>query len=130
VDKVGQSWTQVDKLQYQIAILSSKMQYRLSPPKNKCKMEKKLVYVVFDRKKQLETKGVGKVDIILTLTRTSRKIFTFGECTARKWSKVSKSKDLLAEVTKYGQHTLARKGCQQCQSQFLVFLIDALADVA
>ena len=48
-------------------------------------MQKSYASVVFDRKKQLKTKGVGKVEINIYLSRLQRKFITVKTCTENEW---------------------------------------------
>lgn len=66
-------------------------------------MTHSFVSVVFDRKKNVEKKGIGKVELQVRLTRTCRKYIVVGECTPIQWKKYQKSKELQTERLRYEQ---------------------------
>lgn len=51
-------------------------------------MLKENVTVIFDRKKQVEKRGSGKVELRIYLGRTERKYISLGDFTAEKWGKI------------------------------------------
>lgn len=63
--------------------------------------KKVFTQVVFDRKKQLKTKGVGKVEICVRLSKTQKKHITVKTCTESMWKQYSKSAELAQEVQVY-----------------------------
>lgn len=64
-------------------------------------MTQNYVSVVFDRKKNAEKKGLGKIELQIRLTRTCRKYITIDECTPTQWKKRKNDKDILAEQQRY-----------------------------
>ncbi len=50
-------------------------------------MKKKAVSVVFDRLNEVTKKGVGKVEIIIRLSRNIQKRITIKELTPKQWEK-------------------------------------------
>lgn len=64
-------------------------------------MTKRYVSVVFDRKKNAEKKGVGKIELRICLTQKCRKYFVIGECTPMQWELQKNSKAIETEKQKY-----------------------------
>lgn len=64
-------------------------------------MQKSYASVVFDRKKQLKTKGVGKVEINIYLSRLQRKFITVKTCTDSEWKFYKTSWELANEIAMY-----------------------------
>lgn len=66
-------------------------------------MKKEIVSVVFDRKRTLDKKGEGKVEICIYFNRIERKFITIKTCSSLLWQKYQKSKELKMEVKMYQQ---------------------------
>lgn len=64
-------------------------------------MKERFCSVVFDRKKTLEKKGVGSVQIQIRLSHTVRKFVTVKSCTAMEWQKYSESMELKVLLREY-----------------------------
>ncbi len=64
-------------------------------------MQKCYASAVFDRKKQLKTKGVGKVEINIYLSRLQRKFVTVKTCTESEWKFYKTSVELAKEIAMY-----------------------------
>lgn len=64
-------------------------------------MRKKFVSVVFDRKKELETHGIGKVELLIVLSRNERKYIALKKCTANEWKFYENTVELASEVARY-----------------------------
>lgn len=64
-------------------------------------MRKKFASVVFDRKKELETKGIGKVEIYVFLGQNHKRYIVLKTCTPSEWKRYSKSKELAMELRVY-----------------------------
>lgn len=64
-------------------------------------MQKSYASVVFDRKKQLKTKGVGKVEINIYLSRLQRKFITVKTCTESEWKFYMTSLELANVLSMY-----------------------------
>jgi len=64
-------------------------------------MQKNYATVVFDRKNQLETKGVGKVEIYVYLARSQKKYITIKTCTESEWKYYKHSVQLANEIALY-----------------------------
>lgn len=62
---------------------------------------RKFTSIVFDRKKEVETKGFGKVEIYITLSAKERKYITLKTCTPSLWKKYERSAELAREVQVY-----------------------------
>jgi len=63
--------------------------------------EKNFCTVVFDRKRTMERRGIGKVEIHIKLPLGARKYITVKECDIQEWMEYSKSKELAALVASY-----------------------------
>jgi len=63
--------------------------------------KKKIVKVVYDRRKTVATKGVAAVEIVIQVNRYCRKYITYETCTPAQWKKTQKSAKLRAEIAKY-----------------------------
>lgn len=70
-------------------------------------MQKNYASAVFDRKKQLKTKGVGKVEILICLSRTVKKYITMKSCTEKEWKFYQSSIELAKELSMY--NTIAQE---------------------
>ena len=66
-------------------------------------MKKKIVSVIFDRKKRVPTTGEGKVELCIYFCRTERKYITIHTCSLISWKKYQKSNELKMEVSMYEQ---------------------------
>lgn len=66
-------------------------------------MLKENVTVIFDRKKQVEKRGSGKVELRIYLGRTERKYISLGDFPAEKWEKFASSPQVKAERRKCEQ---------------------------
>lgn len=66
-------------------------------------MTQSYVSVVYDRKKRVEKKGLGKVELQIRLTRTCRKYIVIDECTPKEWKTLQKSKEILSQKLRYEQ---------------------------
>ena len=66
-------------------------------------MKKEIVSVVFDRKRNLDKKGEGKVEICIYFNRIERKFITIKTCSSLLWQKYQKSKELKMELKMYQQ---------------------------
>lgn len=64
-------------------------------------MQKNYVTVVFDRKKQIGAKGVGKVEIYIYLSRDQKKYITLKSCSEREWKTFQHSVTLANELAAY-----------------------------
>ena len=56
---------------------------------------------IFDRKRQLETKGLGQVEILVTLNRYEKKYISVKKCTASEWQRYQYSVELEQELSVY-----------------------------
>lgn len=63
-------------------------------------MEKPRVYLVFDRRKEVARKGVGKIEIIVSFNRYQRKYIIIGACKPEEYEKVIRKKVVADEVKK------------------------------
>lgn len=64
-------------------------------------MKRKAVTVVFDRLKQVNEKGVGKVEIVVRLSRTAKKNIQIATMTEREWAKEKDKPYITAEIARY-----------------------------
>lgn len=64
-------------------------------------MKRKAVTVVFDRLKQVKEKGVGKVEIVVRLSRSAKKNIHIATMTEREWKKEQKKPYIQAEIGRY-----------------------------
>ena len=64
-------------------------------------MKRKAVTVVFDRLKQVDEKGVGKVEIVVRLSRTAKKNIQIATMTKQEWAKEKNKPYILAEIERY-----------------------------
>jgi site-specific recombinase XerD len=64
-------------------------------------MKRKAVTVVFDRLNQVDEKGVGKVEIVVRLSRTAKKNIQIATMTAKEWAKEKNKPYILAEIERY-----------------------------
>lgn len=55
------------------------------------------VAVIFDRKKEAEKRGCGKVELRIYLSRKERKYISFGDVAANKWMEFAKSPKVVGE---------------------------------
>ena len=64
-------------------------------------MMKVYARAIFDRKRQLETKGLGQVEILVTLNRYEKKYISVKKCTASEWQRYQYSVELEQELSVY-----------------------------
>ena len=64
-------------------------------------MQKSYVTAVFDRKNQVKTRGVGKVEIYVYLRRDQKKYITIKTCTESEWKFFQHSVTLASEISMY-----------------------------
>ena len=64
-------------------------------------MKRKAVTVVFDRLNQVDEKGVGKVEIVVRLSRTAKKNIKIATITTKEWAKEKNKPYILAEIERY-----------------------------
>ena len=64
-------------------------------------MKRKAVAVVFDRLKQVNETGVGKVEFVIRLSRTAKKNILFATMTEREWVKEKSKPYIAAEIARY-----------------------------
>ena len=64
-------------------------------------MKRKAVTVVFDRLKQVNETGVGKVEFVIRLSRTAKKNILFATMTEREWAKEKGKPYIAAEIARY-----------------------------
>ena len=64
-------------------------------------MKRKAVTVVFDRLKQVNETGVGKVEFVIRLSRTAKKNILFATMTEREWAKEKSKPYIAAEIARY-----------------------------
>ena len=64
-------------------------------------MKRKAVTVVFDRLNQVKEKGVGKVEIVIRLSRTAKKNIQIATMTEREWAKEKSKPYIAAEIARY-----------------------------
>ena len=64
-------------------------------------MKRKAVTVVFDRLNQVDEKGVGKVEIVVRLSRTAKKNIQIATMTTKEWEKEKNKPYILAEIERY-----------------------------
>ncbi len=64
-------------------------------------MQKNYASAVFDRKKQLKTKGVGKVEILVCLSHSVKKYIGIKTCTEKEWKFYQTSIELAKELAMY-----------------------------
>lgn len=64
-------------------------------------MKRKAVTVVFDRLNQVDEKGVGKVEIVVRLSRTAKKNIQIATMTTKEWAKEKNKPYILAEIERY-----------------------------
>lgn len=64
-------------------------------------MKRKAVTVVFDRLNQVDEKGVGKVEIVVRLSRTAKKNIQIARMTTKEWAKEKNKPYILAEIERY-----------------------------
>ena len=64
-------------------------------------MKKEIVSVIYDRKKNVEKTGVGKVDICIYFNHYERKFITVNSCTPYEWKQYQNSKELRMEMNIY-----------------------------
>lgn len=64
-------------------------------------MAKKIATLVFDRKKELEKKGTGKVEIYISLGQGAKKYITLKRCTTSEWKRFEKSAEGANEIRIY-----------------------------
>ena len=64
-------------------------------------MKRKAVSVVFDRLNEVTKKGVGKVEIIIRLSRNIQKRITIKELTPKQWEKCKGIPIIEQEIAKY-----------------------------
>ena len=66
-------------------------------------MEKKFVDVVYDRRKEVATKGVGTLDIRVYIGRNSRKYHNLGKYAPTEWEAAAHSPEVQAIIKKSEQ---------------------------
>ena len=64
-------------------------------------MKRNAVTVVFDRLNQVDEKGVGKVEIVVRLSRTAKKNIQIATMTTKEWAKEKNKPYILAEIERY-----------------------------
>lgn len=64
-------------------------------------MKRKAVSVVFDRLKQVPETGVGKVEIVVRLSRTAKKNILLTTMTELEWSKEKDKPYIYEEIRRY-----------------------------
>lgn len=64
-------------------------------------MAKNIVTAIFDRRKEVEKKGKGKVEIQIYLSRTCRKLIPIMELTAADWEVYQHDRGLQLEISRY-----------------------------
>lgn len=64
-------------------------------------MMKVYARAIFDRKRQLETKGLGQVEILVTFNRYEKKYISVKKCTASEWQRYQYSVELEQELSVY-----------------------------
>ena len=64
-------------------------------------MKRKAVTVVFDRLKQVNETGMGKVEFVIRLSRTAKKNILFATMTEREWAKEKSKPYIAAEIARY-----------------------------
>lgn len=64
-------------------------------------MKRKAVTVVFDRLKQVNETGVGKVEFVIRLSRTAKKNILIATMTEREWAKEKDKPYIAAEMERY-----------------------------
>lgn len=72
----------------------------MMPPKTLNEMKKKLVDVVFDRRKIAATKGYGFLEVRVYLGRTSRKYIKVDKCKPDEWEKLAASAEAVEIIKK------------------------------
>lgn len=74
--------------------------------------EKNYAYAVFDRKKELAKRGIGKVEIRVILARNEQKCVTVAKCTALEWRDYKNSTELQMRLALYNDiaNQMARLG--------------------
>lgn len=66
-------------------------------------MEKKFVDVVYDRRKEVKTKGVGTLDVRVYIGRSARKYHNMGKFAPDEWETAASSSDVQAIIKKSEQ---------------------------
>lgn len=66
-------------------------------------MAKSKVYLVFDRRKEADKKGVGKIEVVVKLTSYLRKYLPIGECTPEEFPSISRKKSVSDAIAKAQQ---------------------------
>ena len=72
----------------------------MMPPKTLNEMKKKLVDVVFDRRKIAATKGYGFLEVRVYLGRTGRKYIKVDKCKPDEWEKLAASAEAVEIIKK------------------------------
>jgi site-specific recombinase XerD len=67
------------------------------------------VKIVFDRKKQVETTGIGKIEIYIYLARKEKKYEVVGEADINTWEAIALNKNIQAKMKHYEQVINAMK---------------------
>jgi site-specific recombinase XerD len=67
------------------------------------------VKIVFDRKKQVETTGIGKIEIYIYLARKEKKYEVVGEADVNTWETIALNKNIQAKMKHYEQIINAMK---------------------
>ena len=67
------------------------------------------VKIVFDRKKQVETTGIGKIEIYIYLARKEKKYEVVGEADVNTWETIAFNKNIQAKIKHYEQIINAMK---------------------
>ena len=70
-------------------------------------MEKEIVSVLYDRKKEVVTKGFGKVDIRIYLCNKTSKYVTIHKCDPFQWKEYQESEELRTQIAIY-KHVVNR----------------------
>ena len=63
-------------------------------------MAKSKVYLVYDRRKEADKKGVGKIEVVVKLTSYIRKYLPIGECTPEEFPNISRKKSVSDAIAK------------------------------
>ncbi len=64
-------------------------------------MQNEIVTVIYDRKKDVKTKGFGKVEIRIYLPHRVRKYVTIHSCDPFEWEEYQHSEEVRAQITIY-----------------------------
>lgn len=84
-------------------------------------MAKKFVTAVFDRRKEVEKKGTGSVEILIYVSLKCRKLIPMKRVTPQEWLAYQDSKELNEAIGRYEAHCLidgvSRRGNDPCKPQ-------------